>query len=535
MEKITFKQFKSLLISQPFFVWHQIPKKQNNDLDLDHFWKQDLDYADTSSSQVIMSTFSKITEKAKMLLQEKGGIFLSGDIDSRIEKTKKAFGKNKILINPAFEYNGAIAKPLAYDFGKNIIYDLKFSKKTKRMDFMKAYYQTEIIGKYLDIKDYNFFIPRNAKGKKGIIDLILINRVSLSKGGNSYNEKSAKGELKSRPIMEVLKKLPNFLIKDIDLYVEEINEARTITKIDNSLDKDETDFGFNPYWNELLKEIGNKWADFNGKVISKKSIKENQIPTSSIVLKKLREINKAIITNENIVKNTIKLIQNAKKIVWYDFEGFSLPFPAIDNTKPYQQMAFQLSKIITNNKLKEIKKDNLVWDPANLSLDNLYEIIQSVYSNKANKYIVYNKGYENARLREMAELLLHDARYKEAITMVRHIDDNTIDLMDLFAINSKNKLPAILMHDQKAKSSIKNIEKHISKNKINLDYQIKEYKKLEIQNGATAMKTAIERATGVMGNNEWNIILPKLKEYCENDVKAMIMVYHYILYLVKNS
>jgi len=101
-----------------------------------------------------MSTFSKIIDKAQQEMISKGAIVLSGDVDFKIEETKKYIGTDKIVLNPVFEYRGAIAKPLAFDFGKNFIYEVKFSKKTKRMDFMKAYYQTEIIKHSVKVNDY---------------------------------------------------------------------------------------------------------------------------------------------------------------------------------------------------------------------------------------------------------------------------------------------------------------------------------------------------------------------------------------------
>lgn len=534
MDKITFKNLKKLLTCQPYFVWHDLPQDEDQDFDLENFWKQDIDYANTSASQVIMSTFSKITDKAKEILKNAGAIEITGDVESRIEQTREAIGTDKIIINPIFQYKDAIAKPLAYDFKNNHVYEIKFSKKTKLMDFMKAYYQIEIINKSILVKDYIFFLPRNAQGQKGIVDLVKDNRVSLAKNGHSYDDTFKSGELKTEPLMQMLKETHKFPMKSIDLYIEQINGTREINEIGENLTKDVTDFGFNPYWNELLEKIGNEWSGFNGKVVSKKSIANKEVK-ESIVLETLESIDKTLITDEKFIRKELLRITNSSKVVWYDFEGFSLPFPAMDNTKPYQQMVFQLSKIVTDGSVEELEKKNLVWDPKSLSLDDLYEVIEEVYSKGADEYIVYNKGYEIPRLREMCNMLLDDSRYEEANRMVEHIAENTLDLMIFFQINSAKKLPPILLNDQKAKASIKNIEKHISKNKINVGYQIKEYKNLDIQNGVMAMQVGIERATGVMGDREWSNIIDKLKEYCENDVKAMIMVYYYILYLLKND
>ena len=64
---------------------------------------------------------------------------------------------------------------------------------------------------------------------------------------------------------------------------------------------------------------------------------------------------------------------------------------------------------------------------------------------------------------------------------------------------------------------------------------IKPYKSLEVQNGLMAMNKAIQRYLDAIGNKEWNDVSKQLKAYCENDVKAMIMVYHFVLFLLTEN
>ncbi|RTZ68065.1 MAG: hypothetical protein DSZ21_02530 [Tenericutes bacterium] len=54
---------------------------------------------------------------------------------------------------------------------------------------------------------------------------------------------------------------------------------------------------------------------------------------------------------------------------------------------------------------KEIANENIVIDTKDISLDSFVQIIDAVYQNKKDYYIVYNQGYENTRLKEMAGLL----------------------------------------------------------------------------------------------------------------------------------
>ena len=57
---------------------------------------------------------------------------------------------------------------------------------------------------------------------------------------------------------------------------------------------------------------------------------------------------------------------------------------------------------------------------------------------------------------------------------------------------------------------------------------IKPYKTLVVQNGLMAMNKAIQRYLGTIGDREWAALATDLRAYCENDVRAMIMVYHFV-------
>jgi hypothetical protein len=50
-----------------------------------------------------------------------------------------------------------------------------------------------------------------------------------------------------------------------------------------------------------------------------------------------------------------------------------------------------------------------------------------------------------------------------------------------------------------------------------------------------AMEIGIKRALNLINDQKWNLISKKLKEYCENDVRAMIMVYDFVLKLIEEQ
>ncbi|MGY6172031.1 DUF2779 domain-containing protein [Candidatus Mycoplasma pogonae] len=224
------------------------------------------------------------------------------------------------------------------------------------------------------------------------------------------------------------------------------------------------------------------------------------------------------------------LTQPNEIIVWYDFESFSFPFPVLENSKPYSQIVFQVSIIKTKNGAI-FSKENFVYDPLKINNDVFKNIIDDIYANKANKFVVFNKNFENTRLKEMVELFqkVHDPQARDYSKKVAHITDHTVDLMECFANRKANDHPIIFIPEIKCYFSIKKIEKYITKHKIDLEHKITPYSELEIQNGMMAMNVAGSRYLGGIGDNEWNNEkVPLLKQYCENDVMAMLMVFDFM-------
>ncbi|WP_426461303.1 UU173 family protein [Mycoplasma hafezii] len=296
------------------------------------------------------------------------------------------------------------------------------------------------------------------------------------------------------------------------------------------------------------------------------------------------------------VANLIKRlhIKNAR-ICWYDYEGFSDLFPVLDYVNPYNQVVNQVSIIITQNG-KELSCENIVKDTQTLSLKDLCEMIEAIYADKADYFVVFNKSYENTRNKEILELVINTVNANKDIeflnwffnrfdtvenfaNMINHINDNTVDLADSFMIVdlSKNKYAAFntstadtyssfrvenhkILKEENADNfiakniatfgrmmisikylkyfySIKKIEKYITHYEIDLKNKIVPYTSLkEVQKGTDAMEKAIQRYLGSIGDNLWNnLFVPNLKKYCENDVRAMLMVYDFVMEILKSA
>ncbi|VEU58293.1 UU173 family protein [Mycoplasmopsis gallinacea] len=285
-----------------------------------------------------------------------------------------------------------------------------------------------------------------------------------------------------------------------------------------------------------------------------------------------------------------------KRVIWYDYEGFSNVFPILDQSASYGQIVNQVSVIETVNGIEK-KIENVVVDTKNITLKDLVMLIQTIYSNKADYYVVFNKTYENTRNKEIKELVRRafkdnkdlefinwfNSQYIDVSEFASHVDyinNNTIDLADCFSHNKLEKkaifhefhigneegyfffktnenhqiellsesyyamiektdfLKTTLIHINFLKHffSIKKIEKYITKNQFPLKTLITPYSELVIQKGTMAMEEAILRHAQITGDNVWKMEKePELKRYCENDVRAMIMVYEFLMMLIRSA
>ncbi|WP_029608754.1 UU173 family protein [Mycoplasma simbae] len=295
-----------------------------------------------------------------------------------------------------------------------------------------------------------------------------------------------------------------------------------------------------------------------------------------------------------------ELMRQDEIIVWYDYEGVSSILTIFDGLKSYRQIAHQVSIIVTQNG-EHIYQEDILKDPKNITLIDLVDVILAVYHNKADKYVVFNKSYENTRNLEIRDLVAKrfeqkDVQFIEQLklrnihnlldfeSIVLHIRDHTIDLLDFFTQKCEldnqvfyvsNYVKHSLMHKPSFEldfanfsgtkdeykqlcdsyrlqtfaskdlksirimellgyTSIKKLEKLISKSGYKYRNEIKEYAGLEIKNGSMALELAANRCTGLTGDLEWNAKVEKLKEYCHNDVIAMIVVYEFILGFIGN-
>lgn len=161
-----------------------------------------------------------------------------------------------------------------------------------------------------------------------------------------------------------------------------------------------------------------------------------------------KKTNKDIIIKDKINEELSKL---EYPLCFYDYETISVPIPIIENTSPYQQVVVQYSlhklyedwsikhywwiymwdsreeiKIINiddnKNKVQYESEKVIYWNHKTF----LEEFINDIWDDINSSFIVWNKGFENSRNKEMSKT------YDDLSNSYLTINDNTFDLMDIF-------------------------------------------------------------------------------------------------------
>jgi len=210
-------------------------------------------------------------------------------------------------------------------------------------------------------------------------------------------------------------------------------------------------------------------------------------------------------TGEVIIdKKGIKDFLDALKYPLYflDFETFNPAIPLYDYSKPYQQIVFQYSLHILKQPGWELQHKEYLAHPVG---DPRITMIKQLISEIGTKgdIVVYNKGFETARLNEIAN------DFPEYETAIQQIVSRIVDLMTPF----QEKL--YYTPEMKGSYSIKNVLPALVPGFG--------YENLEINNGGDA-SLAFENLL-----NETNPMIieetrKNLLEYCKLDTLAMVEI-----------
>ncbi len=190
-------------------------------------------------------------------------------------------------------------------------------------------------------------------------------------------------------------------------------------------------------------------------------------------------------------------------LYFFDYETFSSAVPLLDGTSPHKHFSVQYSLHILNADGSLDHKEYLEREPR--LPDRLVARMQEDFG-PTGSVVSWHASFEKTRNREMAD------RYPDNAGFLNSLNDRMVDLEDVFktdyvdarfdgSTSIKKVLPVVCPH---------------------LDY-----KKLEVQDGASAME-AWQRMINAAPDEAEKIAADLLK-YCERDTFAMVEIYRFLI------
>lgn len=192
---------------------------------------------------------------------------------------------------------------------------------------------------------------------------------------------------------------------------------------------------------------------------------------------------------------------------YMDFETIFPPLPIFRSTRPYQQIVFQYCLGVEN-------QSQIVWTDflADTGSDPRRPFIESLLRNiqKTGSVVVYNKTFEIARLRELAEV------FPDLRRMIERLIARICDLMEVFRDG--------LYYDPRMLRSY-SLKKVLPVFAPELDYG-----RLEIQDGGSA-SLAFEALQSQTDPEKIKSIREAMIRYCRNDTEGMLRIYEGLVIL----
>lgn len=557
-------------------------KNLNDDLSDDDAKKIEGQYIDKKSQEYIANFFKAKFEKLKIKFKD----YIIVNIEDKFKncplekKSKKTINllinhHNIIIFQPVFIFDDQlidIPDAIVKINNELFLIETKAAKTPKKRYIIDLIYQANVINKILKINKIKsidkFFLclikdcPNKKMNVSFMLEEIFLQKLSTSEI-HDYSltiSDSTKRSKRREQIFNNFKSVNNDFWKQI----KELKTIKKTTSIDFTPCKQfKSFFEKNPFFDVLQKKYYRTnnyypFLGFSGNLIKfneainlyekhknfKCDVFENftYFYETQSAFKQPRKMvqnyyeNMLIAKKENkkeflIPKKTINylLTKQKKKKIYFDFETLNSCLAPIDFCRPYQQIITQVSIIANHNqeKIANLKCENLIVDPQNINISWFKKIIDKILENVTNpneySFIVYNKSFEKNRLEELKQYINDDAYTKKIDGIIKNI----FDLADCF---NPQKDVACTIWQNKGFYSIKFVLDFILTHNPNYlkTIKIRNYKMLQIQNGSQAQNETTLRFFNLINDEKWIKLEKELKEYCENDVWAMIVLEYWL-------
>ena len=216
------------------------------------------------------------------------------------------------------------------------------------------------------------------------------------------------------------------------------------------------------------------------------------------------KLNKEIISKPEIKEFLEKIHM---PISFLDYETFAAGIPRFVGFSPYNQITFQFSLHVLEEKGKEPKHSEFIY-VENKNPDTEFILSLKEQLPSSGSIISWNKSFEIGRNKDLAN------RNPEHRAFLEDVNARMIDLMDIFSDQH-------YIHPKfKGKTSIKYILPVLAPEHS--------YKNLDIKEGATASDTWNKIVNGEYTHEEALEKIEHLKTYCKLDTYAMYAIWKHL-------
>ena len=458
------------------------------------------DEAKDMGNDVVLESGNKVGELARSLFGDYVLIEYIKDKQIMINGTKKYLeDKPKIICEASFNYDGNYC---AVDILKNDkdgveIYEVKSSTEVRNINIEDVSYQTWVLQELgLKVKK-SFLVHVNSKyvknGELNLKEYFCIEDVTSLLDNN---------------VEEKVKELKNVINSDKEPNMDLSMNCKKSNKVSYDC----------PFFEYCTKHLPKPNVfDLGWRLSTKKKLgfyHKGIIEYSDLLNNDISSKVKTQIEHElykqspKIDKIFIDSFMNNLKYPLYflDFESVQLAIPEIDGTKPYQQLCFQYSLHIMDEKGKITHKEFLSENyNGDFVLELCEHLIKDIPLNSC--ILVYNKSFEVPRLKEMSNM------YKNLSKHLLDIADNIIDLADIFSTQS------YYIKNMGGSYSIKKVLPALFPNDPSLDYHNLEqvHKGDEASNAFLSLKD--------LSKEEQEVLRHNMLKYCCLDTYAMVKIY----------
>lgn len=466
------------------------------------FSKYKPECGEKENNDSILEKGRQVGELAKGLFGDYEDVASDKDLNLRVEKTQELFkDKPNIITEASFIYDNNFCSIdiLKNDLDGVEIYEVKSSTKIKDI--------------YLDDVSYQYFVLANLGLNVKKACIVYIN--------NEY----IRGEELDITQLFNIEDVTDIAQQKQDEIRDNINLINSFMQAHDEDNEPETEIGkncFDPYscafWDYCTRDLPkpnvfdisgmqrrSKFKKYNEGKISFESLENEDINP-----KYLEQIDFELNNREpKINRNAIIDILDSLKYPLYfiDYETCQYAIPEFEGTKAYQQIPFQYSLHIIKEKgaplehkefLAEINDENIIRNFAESMINDIPE---------DGSVIVYNKGFEASRNKEIGEM------YLDLKEEMERINSNMVDLMVPF----RNR--DYYTKEMQGSYSIKYVLPALYPDDPELDY----INLPMVHNGGEASEAflSLEYKTP----EEQKEIREGLLEYCKLDTLAMVKIW----------